>query len=149
MSTCLTAQDLTLLYYEELSDNSSQAKHIVECLHCREKLAQLSHELKRIPQLEYPDHPAMATRMAARVNEQLQRPRRRWLPITSTLAVSACALIATIMVWTPQPEVPQPAQVTMTSPATLSLEGEMPDIDFLEDMELLMELELLSQVEGV
>jgi len=149
MNNCLKEQDLTLLYYGELAESSHQAQHINKCSGCREKLAKLSHELDRLPRLNVSVHPATATRMAARVNEHLQRPKRRWMPNTGTLVVSACALIATLIVWSPQQELPQTTQLTVTTSASLSLEEQMPDIDFLEDMDLLMELDLISQVEGV
>ena len=151
MNKCLKDQDLTLLHYGELPSDSNQARHVSNCQKCQKKLTELSSELESLPKIDYIEHPAIATRMAARVTEQLQRPRRRWLPITGTLAVSTCALVATFMVWSPQQETQQITKLTATTQteASISLEGEMPDIDFLEDMELLMELELLSQVEGV
>lgn len=150
MNACLTEQELTLLHYGELPADSIQSEHITTCSRCQEKLAQLSSELRALPQLNYTEHPAVATRMAARVNERLQRPRRRWVPALSALAVSACALVATIMIWNPQQQnMQQRSQVTSAQTPLVSIEDEMPAVDFLEEMDLLMELDLLSQVEGV
>lgn len=149
MSNCLKDQDLTLLYYGDLPDGSSQARHITDCSLCREKLDQLRSDLESLPQLNYSEHSAVATRVCARVSEQLLRPRRRWIPIVGTLAVSTCALVATFMVSTPQQEKLLPSKLMTTTQVSITLDDAMPDIDFLEDMELLMELELLSQVEGV
>jgi hypothetical protein len=57
-------------------------------------------------------------------------------------------LVLSLSFWNPQQERVQTAQFT-TSPLVEDLEEERPDIDFLEDLGLLKELELLSQIEGV
>lgn len=147
-SGCLNDQELTLHYYGELTENTHHSQHLSECLVCTKRLAELRKDLELLPKLDHTGHPAVATRMAARVSENLNRPRRRWIPAISTLTVSACALIATFIMWSPPQDLPQTAQTTLT-PAAINLDEDMPDIDFLEDMDLLLELDLLSQVEGV
>lgn len=148
MSHCLNDQELTLHYYNELPEDCPQGKHLSTCALCTRRFVELKNDLQLLPELDYPEHPATATRMAAHINEKLQRPRRRWAPAISTLAVSACALVATVVIWSPQQELPQTTQTSLAQ-APIDLDEDMPDIEFLEDMDLLLELDLISQVEGV
>jgi len=144
---CLTEQELTLHYYDELDDN--RCRHLADCQHCAERLGALTAELARLPKPDCTPDALAGVRMSARVKETLMtRRRRRWLPALGAGAVAALALVIT---FTSKPQ-PEPVQVTLSSPAmvtSMSLEEDMPDIDFLEDIELLKELELLSQIEGV
>lgn len=146
--TCLTEQDLILYYYKELPSTSKQALHLADCAYCQERLTTLDKEMAVLPQLAQAVDQHAATRMAARVTEQLKRPRRNWVPAIGTSAIAALTLVLSISFWSPQQKLEQTAQVT-TSPLAANLDEEMPDIDFLEDLELLKELELLSQIEGV
>jgi anti-sigma factor RsiW len=145
---CLTEQDLILSYYKELPATSKQALHLADCDHCKERLTALEKEMAALPQLAQAVDQHAATRMAARVTEQLKQPRRNWRPAIGTSAIAALALVLSISFWSPQQRPEQTAQIT-TSPLAANLDEEMPDIDFLEDLELLKELELLSQIEGV
>ena len=144
---CLTEQDLTLHYYNELDENRS--RHLAGCQRCAERLATLTTELAALPKPDCTADALAGVRMAARVTEQLtNRRRRRWLPALGAGTVAALALVITFS-YNLQPE---PVQVTLSSPAAanpMSLEEDMPDIDFLEDIELLKELDLLAQIEGV
>ena len=144
---CLTEPELTLHYYGEL--DASRCRHLADCQLCTERLGALTTELAGLPRPDCTADALAGARMAARVNEQLtNRHRRRWLPALGAGAVAALALIVTFS-YNPQPV---PVQVTLSSPATvtsMSLEEDMPEIDFLEDIELLKELDLLSQIEGV
>ncbi len=144
---CLSEQDLTLHYYDELHADHEQTLHLAECLLCKERLSALKHDLSKLPQLPHEPDSAAGTRMAARVTEQLSGRRRNWLPTIGASAIAACALLITISIWPPQKQLVETAQLTPATP--LSLNEDMPDIDFLEDLELLQELELLSQIEGV
>lgn len=144
---CFTEQDLTLHYYGELDD--SRGRHLADCERCTERLAALTEELAGLPNPDCSADAHAGVRMAARVREQLTNRRRRsWLPALGVGA--AAALVLTISLsQAPQPEV---QQVTLSSPASATLTGleeDMPDIDFLDDIELLKELDLLAQIEGV
>ena len=145
---CLNEQDLILHYYQEFSETSAETLHLAICPECEERLNALSRELAALPDLPEVIDPHAATRMAARVSEQLKRPRKNWLPAIGTTAIASVVLALTITFWSPQQELPQISSIT-TAPLADNLDQEMSDIDFLEDLELLKELELLSQIEGV
>ena len=145
---CLNEQDLILHYYQEFSETSSETLHLASCPECEERLNALSRELAALPDLPEVIDPHAATRMAARVSEQLKRPRKNWLPAIGTTAIACVALALAVTLWSPQQELPQISSIT-TAPLADNLDGEMSDIDFLEDLELLKELEFLSQIEGV
>ena len=145
---CLSGQDLVLHYYQEFSESSAESLHLAKCPACKERLNALSREMAALPDLPKVIDPHVATRMAARVSEQLKRPRKKWLPAIGTTAIASVALALAITLWSPQQELLQTSSIT-SEPLADSLDGEMSDIDFLEDLELLKELELLSQIEGV
>jgi hypothetical protein len=145
---CLSEQDLILHYYEERPTSSKEASHLAECSVCKERLASLSKDLSALPDLTQDVDSLAGTRMAARVTEQLNQPRRSWIPAIGASAIATCALVVSVAVWSPQQELEQTANLAI-SPLTANLNEEMSDIDFLEDFELLKELELLSQIEGV
>ena len=145
---CLNEQDLILHYYQELSETSAETLHLANCLKCKERLNALSRQMAALPDLPEVIDPHAATRMAARVSEQLKRPLKNWLPAIGTTAIASVALALAVTLWSPQQELPQTSSITSVQRAD-NLDGEMSDIDFLEDLELLKELELLSQIEGV
>jgi hypothetical protein len=149
---CLIDRDLILLHYGEAPDGTTPAAaavHLAACGVCRARSQQLATDLSRIPAPTDPG-PAVATRIAARVNERLKR-RYRWLPLAGAAAASAMALAMSLVVFLPtgnQTPSPQPLAFSPQVVATLGLEEVMPDIDFLEDLELIRNLELLQQIEG-
>ena len=145
---CLSEQDLVLHYYGELPTKGEQVRHIDSCPLCKQRFEALGNDLEKLPNLAYETDFASGTRMAARVNEELNR-RRNWVPALGASTVAAVALVAAMFIWTPQTKLEQPTQMTNSSYATMSLNEDMPDIDFLDELELLKELELLSQIEGV
>ena len=145
---CLNEQDLILHYYQEFSETSAETLHLAICPECEERLNALSRQMAALPDLPEVIDPHAATRMAARVSEQLKRPRKNWLPAIGTTAVASVALALAVTLWSPQQERLQTPAITLV-PLADNLDGEMSDIDFLEDLELLKELELLSQIEGV
>ena len=145
---CLSEQDLILHYYQEFATTSAEALHLANCPECEERLNALRTDMAALPELPEDIDPHAATRMAARVSEQLKRPRKNWLPAIGTTAIASVALALAITLWSPQQELPQTSSIT-TSLLADNLAQEMSDIDFLEDLELLKELELLSQIEGV
>jgi predicted anti-sigma-YlaC factor YlaD len=146
---CLSEQDLILHYYGELTAISEQFRHLDECPLCAKRFAALSNDLRKLPTMAHEADFASGTRMVARVNEQLRRRRKSWLPALGASAAAGLALVVTISIWTPQTELAQTAQLTKSSITTMSLNEDMPDIDFLDELELLQELELLSLIEGV
>jgi hypothetical protein len=145
---CLSEQDLILHYYQEFSETSAEALHLANCLECQKRLNALGDEMAALPDLPEVNDSHAATRMAARVAEQLKRPRKNWLPAIGTTAIASVTLALAITLWSPQQELRQTASNTSV-PLADNFEVEMTDIDFLEDLELLKELELLSQIEGV
>ena len=145
---CLSEQDLVLRYYQEFSESSAETLHLANCPECEERLNALSREMAALPDLPEVIYPHAATRIAARVSEQLKRPRKSWLPAIGTSAIAGVALTLAITLWSPQQQLTPTSSITSV-PLADNLEGEMSDIDFLEDLELLKELELLSQIEGV
>ena len=145
---CLSEQDLILHYYQEFSATSVETTHLTNCPECEQRLNALRTDMAALPDLPEGIDPHAATRMAARVSEQLKRPRKNWLPAIGTTAVASMALALAITFWSPQQELPQISSITI-APLADNLDQEMSDIDFLEDLELLKELELLSQIEGV
>jgi hypothetical protein len=146
---CLSEQDLTLHYYGELPAHDEQARHLADCLLCRKRFSALSHDLAKLPELHHEPDSAAGTRMSARVMEQLNRPRRNWIPALGASAIAAVALVVTLANWSPQSQQLQTVQQTTQALATLNFSEDMPDIDFFEELELLKELEILSQIEGV
>jgi negative regulator of sigma E activity len=146
---CLSEQELVLHYYGELATNREQAHHLADCPLCGERLTALGKDLAQLPKLAQEPDPAAGIRMAARVSEQLNGKRRSWLPALGASAVAACALAVTLTLWSPQEEPLQTAQLQTPSLTTMDLNEDMPDIYFLDDLELLKELDLLSQIEGV
>ena len=145
---CLNEQDLILHYYQEFSETSAETLHLAICPECEERLNVLRREMGDLPDLPEAVDPHAATRIAARVSEQLKRPRKNWLPAIGTTAIASVALALAVTLWSPQQELPQTSSITSV-PLADNLEGEMSDIDFLEDLELLKELDFLSQIEGV
>lgn len=145
---CLSEQELILLYYQEFEAASQETVHLGNCTECKERFNSLHNDLAALPSLQQESCPHAGTRMAARVAEQLKRPRKSWLPAIGTTAIAGVALALTVTLWSPQEKPQLTTRVTVASlPANLG--QEMSDIDFLEDLELLKELELLSQIEGV
>ncbi|NJC88984.1 MAG: hypothetical protein FIB02_10735 [Desulfuromonas sp.] len=149
---CLNERDLILLHYGECPDGATPAAaadHLAACAACRARQEQLALELARIPAAVDPE-PAVATRIAARVNERLgRRSALRWLPVLGGAAVAAAALIITFAVRSPQPELVQIQPPTTANSTAMNLEEDLPDIDFLEDLDVIEALELLRQIEGV
>jgi len=146
---CLSEQDLILHFYGELPANDERLDHLADCPLCEECVSALSHDLAELPELSQEPDFAAGVRMAARVNERLNRRRRNWIPALGASAITAFALMITVFIWSPQNPRVQTTQSAPPALAIISLDEDMPEIDFLEDLELLKELELLSQIEGV
>jgi len=147
--SCLSNQDLILHYYAELPANCEQVRHLADCPHCAERFAALSKDLTQLPNLAYEVDHAAGTRMVARLSEQLQGRRNRCLPAMGAAAVATLALVVTIVIWSPRSNPVQTVQLTTQTQAMLNPNDDLPDLDFLEEMELLQDLDLLSQIEGV
>ena len=146
---CLSEEELTLHYYDELSSHSEQMQHLASCSLCTKRFTNLSHDLDQLPNLTYESDFAAGTRMAARVSEQLSGRRKNLMPALGASAVASFALLIAITTWSPQSTPQQVAKITTAPVITIAFDEEMPDLDFFEDLELLQELELLSQIEGV
>ncbi|NIP53755.1 MAG: hypothetical protein GWN30_03760, partial [Gammaproteobacteria bacterium] len=139
--------DLTLHYYGELNDSSQH--HIKSCAACAERFETLRRDLDALPIQDCEPDELAATRMAARVTEKIKQPHRRlWLPALGATAAAALVLVVTFTS-SPPPEVQPVAQVQPTPITAAELDEAMPDVDFLENLELIRDLELLAQIEGV
>lgn len=146
---CLHETDLILHYYGELPADGEQARHLRDCPGCALQMTSLRNDLARLPSLaDEVDHSA-GTRMAARVSEQLRARRSYRWPLLGGAAVATVALVVTLAGGPPAPEAPHTARLTPANGALLDLNEALPEIDFLEDLELLKELDLLSRIEGV
>jgi hypothetical protein len=166
-SQCLSEQDLTLLHYGEnpsaLPVEAAQ-RHLAACADCRHRQTRLARDLDRLPAFDPDLAPHNATRLAARVVERL--PRRRSLLPAMAGAISAASIVFAVSIWTPGPPVMQnpagtPQLTTGQTPAAetdqnlsalpqVSTEqAPSPDLDLLENLELLRELDTLSDLAGV
>ena len=169
--TCLNERDLILLHYGETPEQTTPAAaaaHLAACPACQARRARLAADLARIPAATDPD-PAVATRIAARVTERLNR-RHRWLPAAGAAVAGAIALTLAVVVWLPSNQHPatgnQPLtslQSPVASPQSSLASSEQPfvgppqpvirqatlDLDLLDQLDLLEELETLRAIEGV
>ena len=146
---CLNERDLILLHYRETPEPPQAAAHLAACPACQARALWLAADLARIPTPAEPD-PAVATRLAARVNERLQqRGGRRGGVILGGMAAALLALVVTFATWSSQPGLEVISQPGPQPLAVLDLDEALPDIDFLEELELISNLELLKKIEGV
>jgi len=155
---CLHERDLILLHYGEAPEwttPAAAAAHLATCPTCRARRERLANDLARIPAMADPD-PAVATRIAARVGERLQR-RSRWLPATGAAVAGAVALAMAVVVWLPgnQPPLTNHAQPIanleqpFVGPMQPIIRQATLDLDLLDKLDLLEELETLRAIEGV
>jgi hypothetical protein len=148
-SECLNERDLLLLHYREAAEHPQAIAHFAACPSCQARAVRLAADLARIPPLADPD-PAVATRLAARVHERLNRPRR-WLPAAGAAVAGAIALAVAVVVWVPdsrQPATTNQPLASLHAPAT-STQSPGLDLGLLEQLDLLEELETLRAIEGV
>lgn len=162
---CLTERDLILLHYGEAPDRTSPvaaAAHLAACPACRTRREQLAADLARVQAVADPD-PAVATRLAARVNERLQE-KRPWLPVAGAAVAGALALTIAVFVGLPGSQQPashgQPLVTSVQQPAAgieqqfvgpprPAIRQATLDLDLLDQLDLLEELETLQAIEGV
>ena len=112
---CLSEQDLILHYYQEFSESSAESLHLAICTECEKRLNSLRREMASLPELPGVIDAHVATRMAARVSEQLKRPRKKWLPAIGTTAIASVALALAVTLWSPQQELQKTTFVTTTT----------------------------------
>lgn len=155
MSTpCLNERDLILLHYGEPPETLSAtaaAAHLHDCAACRQRHAALAGELARLPAAA-PLDPVAALRVTGRVRARLHRsPARRWLPVLGGTVAAAAALVITLVTLPHEDRAPvsDPQLVSSLHGPEEEMDDEMPDLDFLEEYELLEELDFLQQLEGV
>jgi len=168
---CLHESDLILLHYGEAPEQTTPAAaatHLATCPDCQTRRTRLAADLARIPAPAEPD-PAVATRIAARVTERLNR-KSRWLPAAGAAVAGTIALALMVVVWMPSNQPPatgnQPLtslQSPVSSPQSSLASSEQPfvgppqpvirqatlDLDLLDQLDLLEELETLQAIEGV
>jgi len=155
---CLNERDLILLHYGEIPEQTTPAAaaaHLAACPACQARSVRLAADLARIPAATDPD-PAVATRIAARVTERLNR-RHRWLPAAGAAVAGAIALTLAVVVWLPshqspaitrQPPVASSEQPFVGPPQPVIRQATL-DLDLLDQLDLLEELETLQAIEGV
>ena len=155
---CLHESDLTLLHYGEAPEKTTPAAaaaHLAACPDCQARRTRLAADLARVPAPAEPD-PAVATRIAARVTERLNR-RHRWLPAAGAAVAGAIALTLAVVVWLPshqspatnsQSPVASSEQPFVGPPQPLNRQATL-DLDLLDQLDLLEELETLRAIEGV
>ena len=150
-SNCLDDQDLTLIYYRELVEPAVTV-HLEGCRICQKRLNVLSQDLSQLPEGSVDLDPTVATRMAARVVSKLNSHKRRsrWLPAVSSLSIAAAALFF-MTLWTPAN---RDTRYTTFPIATIDTElvldeRDLPDSEFIENLDLLEHLDLMRQLEGV
>jgi hypothetical protein len=161
---CLTERDLILLHYGERPEQTTPAAaatHLAACPDCQARRMRLAADLARIPAAADPD-PAVATRIAARVTERLQR-KPRWLPVAGAAVAGAIALALAVVVWLPNNQPPATGNQPLASLQSPVASSEQPfvgppqplnrqatlDLDLLDQLDLLEELETLQAIEGV
>lgn len=143
---CLTEQQQSLLYYGEIEDSASAAVHLASCSVCRQRLAELSADLDRLPDLPARIDPGSATRLAARVVEHLPATRQVWRPVLGGALCGGVLLVGAYLAWLPDFAGP------VSRPHTEQMAGRavsLPDFELLEELELLENLDLLQQIEDV
>ena len=155
---CLNERDLILLHYGESPEQTTPAAaaaHLAACPACQARSVRLAADLARIPAATDPD-PAVATRIAARVTERLNR-RHRWLPAAGAAVAGAIALTLAVVVWLPSHQ--SPATNSQSPVASIEQPFVGPprpvirqatlDLDLLDQLDLLEELDTLQAIEGV
>ena len=147
---CLTEQELIFFYYgESLNNEKALTDHLTDCESCQQRLANLSKDLGRLPPLDCQADDHAGTRLAARLQERLSRSRPNfWLPAAGISIVAG--LLIFLNVSSPPPSVSP--QISAQMPGTeygLDVTVDPPEIEFLEHLELLHELDVLAQLEGV
>ena len=168
---CLNERDLILMHYGEAPEQTTPAAaaaHLAACPACQARRARLAADLARIPAAIDPD-PVVATRIAARVTERLNR-RHRWLPTTGAAVAGTIALALMVMVWMPNNQPPATGNQPLTSlqspvsspqsslasseelfigtPRPITRQATL-DLDLLDQLDLLEVLETLQDIEGV
>ena len=88
---CLSEKELTLHYYGELPAKGKQ-EHLSGCPQCALRFSSLEKDLAQLPDLGHVPDALAGARMVARVGEQLNGRRKRWLPALGASAVTVLAL---------------------------------------------------------
>ncbi|MDT8445170.1 MAG: hypothetical protein RQ722_12815, partial [Desulfuromonadales bacterium] len=131
---CPSEQDLILHYYGELPATDERVHHLADCPLCEKRVSALRHDLAKLPDLSHEPDFAAGTRMAARVNERLNRRRRNWIPVLGASSAAAVAVVITLSIWSPMSQQKQTVQYPLQPLTVASLNEDMPDIDFIEDL---------------
>ena len=147
---CLTEQELILIYYgEPLNNETASTGHLAECEPCQQRLAALGKDLSMLPLFDCQADDHAGTRLAAGIQERLSRSRRNfWLPAAGVGLVAG--LLILVNVSSPPPS--DSPQISAQMPGTehdLHVSEDPPEVEFLEHFELLHELDVLVQLEGV
>jgi len=133
---------LTLLQFDDLPPDEKihVERHLECCEDCRRQFNDIRQTVNDLPPLQTDVTAIEARRFAARVSRRLEEPRKksaRPFVLGGTLTAAA-ALLLFVLIQPGSPPLPPPAQ--NTSDTTLAQTSEL---EFLENMEMLEDLELL------
>ena len=147
---CLTEQDLTLLYYTENPESMSLLeahRHLKTCSVCQLRHQQLVDALNALPENTPHLDPHHATRLAAQVVDRLPQRRQRFALPAVVSGIAAAVVVFSFTVWQPVSQVVM--HNTATHPVTVSEQTPPPDVELLENLDLLRELDTLTELTGV
>jgi len=136
---------LTLLHYNELpaQERELAEQHLRRCRDCRLAFEKMQQTLDALPSLSTSVTEHDARRISARVMDRVEKQgsrRKLARPLAWGSALSAAAALL-LLVWIQPGNTPSPSpQAQNQSADTLAL---TPEVEFLEDMELLEDFEML------
>jgi len=142
--TCQSLR-LTLMHYDELpaAERMLAEEHLRHCENCRLAFEKMQQTLDALPSLNTSVTAHDARRISARVMDPVEnqgRKRKIARPLAWGGALSAAAALL-LLVWIQPGNTPSPSpQAQNQSADTLAL---TPEVEFLEDMELLEDFEML------
>ena len=146
---CLSEQDLILHHYGEHENEEAVLRHLSSCPECSHSFASLQHDLNKLPEMDCSPDDLAGVRMVAKLREKkVSSHRKIWLPAIGASAVTVLALTLTFNQSPPQNAEPNKSNF-MSSTTAHEFVEDMPDIEFLENLDLLKELDVLAQIEGV
>lgn len=160
-----TDQDWTLLYYEELAapERAALQDHLQDCAACRRDYDALCHTLDALPRQQAPELDSAAReRFVARVTRSRRTPLWRQ-PAVGGLLSTALAAVVAVVLWPSAPLPHRPAAPQLADSMVERAPEESPrmvvskaaaslnttEIEIVEQMDLLQNLDILSQWELV
>ena len=109
----------------------------------------LHQDLNKLPEMGCEPDGLAGVRIVAKIREkQVSSYRKIWLP---AIGASAFAVLALTLTFNQRPsQNAEPIESNLLSTTTVhEFVEDMPDIEFLENLDLLKDLDVLAQLEGV